>query len=125
MNLKIKESKLARIQEKVGRIKSFYNHLILYILVNFIFTFSANFSEINIHIYNGFKISNQWANFDSYKVYPLWLVWGVILIINAVALFSIPMLFGNKWEEKKIEEYMKEDATKFKNTQVNIIKHYY
>ncbi|CAL2076703.1 2TM domain-containing protein [Tenacibaculum sp. 190524A05c] len=115
MSFKVKESKLARVQEKVGRIRSFYNHLILYTVVNLIFAFSANFSEINIHIYNGFKISNQWANFDSYKIYPLWLIWGVVLVINAVTTFGIPIVFGSRWEEKKIEEYMKEDKTKINN----------
>jgi len=114
MTLHLEEKKKKRIQNKVSTLKKFYDHLTAFIIVNIVFALTSNISEINIHIFRGYKISNLWSNFDHPKIFPLWLVWGIFLLLNAIHVFSVPLFFGEQWENKKIESIMKDDKEQVK-----------
>ena len=100
--MKTEESNLKFIKAKnrVEKLKKFYNHLAVYIIVNLIIT--------------GFKVSNNldsWDNFISellsIDVLSSWTVWGVVLVIHFISV-----VFFHSWEERKIEEYMNKENQK-------------
>lgn len=100
--MKIEDSNLKYIKAKnrVEKLKKFYNHLIVYIIINLIIT--------------GFKVSNNlnsWNDFTnellSIDVLSSWTVWGLVLLIHFI---SVAFLHG--WEERKIEELMKKELSK-------------
>lgn len=87
---------------KVDKLKRFYSHLGVYLVVNTIIT--------------GFKVSNgldNWETFRedllSFSTLSSWLVWGMLLAIHAFSVFVFPKILGYEWESKKIEELMEED----------------
>ena len=89
--------KYIKAKNRVEKLKNFYNHLVIYIIVNLIIT--------------GFKVSNNldsWAEFRdellSIDVLSVWTVWGLVLVIHFISL-----VFGQGWEERKIEELMNKE----------------
>jgi len=100
--MKIEDSNLKYIKAKnrVEKIKAFYNHLAVYIIINLVIT--------------GFKVSNNldsWESFTnellSFNVLSSWTVWGLVLVIHFI---SVTFLSG--WEERKIEALMKKELSK-------------
>ena len=92
--------KYIKAKDRVEKIKSFYNHLVVYIIINLVIT--------------GFKLSNNlgsWNEFTdelfSIDTLSSWTIWGVMLLIH---LFAITV--GRGWEERKIEELMKKELSK-------------
>ena len=90
-------------KNRVEKVKSFYNHLAVYMIVNLVIT--------------GFKVSNHldsWTDFKNeiltINVLSVWTVWGLVLLIHLV---SVTLLSG--WEERKIEALMKKELSKNKN----------
>lgn len=82
--------------KKVKRQKQFYNHLIVYILVN------------------GFLILKHCfkSNFGILlepHTYSLCFYWGIGLFAHWFSVFGKEMLFGNNWEEKKIKKLMEKE----------------
>jgi len=95
-NLKYRKAK-----NKVEKLKSFYNHLVIYVIVNLVIT--------------GFKVSNHLESWDSFindllsiDVLSVWVIWGLVLLIHFISL----LIFGQGWEERKIEELMKKELSK-------------
>lgn len=75
-----------KAKERVNEIKSFYNHLIVYVLINVIFIYF---------------VGKGW----------LWVTafWGIGLVFQYVRTF----LFSKDWEERKIKDYIdKEKSSK-------------
>lgn len=94
--------KYIKARDRVEKIKKFYNHLAVYIIINLIIT--------------GFKLSNNlgsWKEFTnelfSVDTLSSWVIWGVALLIH---LFAITV--GRNWEERKIEALMKKELSKNK-----------
>lgn len=106
--MKIKESindrKLKRAKAKVEELKNFYNHIFTYIIVNLFITFVWKFS---FTIFDDFKVSNQF-NDKGFTDIPIWFIWGIFLILDALKTFGFFNLFGKDWENRKIDEFMKE-----------------
>lgn len=85
---------------RMKRVKGFYTHLMIYILVNaFIIAES---------IIDGDFINNndfwQWETFST----PLF--WGIGLLIHGVSVFGETIFFSMNWEERKIKEFMGEET---------------
>ncbi|WP_299665640.1 2TM domain-containing protein [uncultured Polaribacter sp.] len=95
--------KLKRAKRRIEEIKKFYKHLVAYTLFNIILTFFWSFS---FKLYGDVIFSNK-MNDDGFLHYPIWLVWGFLVLIHAIKTFGFPNLFSSKWEEKKIKDYMK------------------
>jgi len=92
--------KYIKAKNRVEKLKKFYNHFAVYIIINLIIT--------------GFKVSNnldRWDNFInellSIDVLSTWTIWGLVLVIHFIAL-----TFGQGWEERKIEELMNKELSK-------------
>ena len=78
-------------KKRVNEIKEFYQHLLVYVLVN-AFLFAVN--KLTSPGYNWF-------------IWPL-LGWGLGLVLHALSVFGA--LWGRDWEERKIQEIMNRDG---------------
>ena len=92
--------KYIRAKNRVEKVKRFYYHVVIYIIVNLVIT--------------GFKVSNNLNSWDefindimSFDVLSTWTIWGLVLVIHALSL-----VFGQGWEERKIEALMNEELSK-------------
>ena len=85
-NIKYQEAK-----RKVKRIKRFYIHALVYVIVN-IFIISQNVQE-------GKSLSDG----DNYWTA---LFWGIGLLAHGMSVFMPNFIFGNDWEERKTRELM-------------------
>lgn len=84
--------------KRVKRIKGFYVHLIVYLIVNtFIIISSSNRSLI------GDEMFWRWETFSTA------LFWGIGLIAHGLSVFGRNIFFGQNWEEKKIQELMEKE----------------
>ena len=90
------DSKYLKAKERVDNLKKFYSTLLKNIFV-IVLTGAINY------------YTNEWR-------YPwfLWVVFGVSIgtIIQAIKLFGYQTLFGRNWEERKIQEFMKDEENK-------------
>lgn len=91
-----------RAKTKMEKLKSFYTHLTIYIVINSIIT--------------GFNVSDSLGSWDAFtselvslNVLSTWLVWGIILAVHAFSVFVLPQILGYDWEERKIEQLMQEE----------------
>lgn len=97
------DKKLIKAKQRVEELKNFYKHVVTYVLVNLFLTFAWKFS---FKLFGNFIVSNQFDGGDFTHI-PIWLIWGVFLILDAFKTFGFLNLFGSEWEERKINEYMK------------------
>lgn len=77
---------------KVRKLKGFYTHLIIYILVNILLIF-LNLDDIQ-------KAHTIWT----WEIWATPVFWGIGLIAHACGVFCPGFFFGKDWEEKKIKE---------------------
>ena len=85
------KSKYQLAQEKVERLREFYNHLIVFIIV-----------MSGLFLLNYFTSSYFWV------IFPL-LGWGLGILGHASATFEWNLLFGKDWEERQIKKFMNND----------------
>lgn len=83
--------------KRVKRLKGFYTHLLVYILVN-IFIIVVNFREMK-------PGENYWRDENFMTAF----FWGIGLVAHAFSVFVPNFMFGNKWEDRKIKELMEKD----------------
>ncbi len=84
--------------KKVKKIKGFYIHLTVYVIVNtFIIISTINKSAI------GNEIFFKWETFSTA------FFWGIGLLAHAFSVFAPSFILGDKWEERKIQELMDKD----------------
>ncbi|MBT8243776.1 MAG: 2TM domain-containing protein [Winogradskyella sp.] len=95
-------SKFDRAKRKVEKLKGFYTHLGIFLVINILIT--------------GFKVSNKLDSWDAFitkmrslDVLSSWTVWGIILLIHALTVFVFPNIMGYDWEERKIKQLMEEE----------------
>lgn len=86
--------------KRVKRIKGFYVHLIVYILVN-IFIIAGNF----------INNSNKDPFFWNWQTFSTALFWGIGLVAHGLSVFGKNLFFSSNWEEKKIQEFMDKDKS--------------
>jgi len=97
-DLKMEKSiKYDRAKNRVRKIRRFYKHLSIYIIVNII-----------IFIINTYNLNPNESYFE-FKNFSTVIFWGIGLCIHAFMIFGVPYLFGNDWEERKIKKLMDDD----------------
>lgn len=91
------DDKVKRARERVRRIKGFYSNVITFFLVNILLL------VVNL-VTNPYNLWFYWVT----------LIWGVVLIIQAINIFTIRDRFlGEEWEERKTRELLdKENKNK-------------
>lgn len=88
----VEEEGFYRAKKKVEEIKSFYVHLVLYILCNIIVV------AVNLMTSPGYL----------YFWYSL-LGWGVAIVLHALKAFDFAPFFNKDWEQRKVKELMKKE----------------
>ncbi len=91
------DDKVKRARERVRKMKGFYSNVITFVLVNILLL-----------------VINLVTNPHNLWFYWVTLIWGAILIIQAINIFTIRDRFlGEEWEERKTRELLdKENKNK-------------
>lgn len=82
---------------RVKKIKGFYTHLSVYIIVNLMILIT-NYQNLE----SGESFF-QWRSFTTV------FFWGIGLLSHALSTFMPNWIFGKKWEERKINEFMENE----------------
>lgn len=85
------EIKYLEAQKRVKRLKGFYIHAAVYVLVNLFLI--ANNVQRGVDLSS---INNYWTA----------IFWGIGLLGHALSVFLPTFIFGKNWEERKIRELM-------------------
>lgn len=88
------EIKYLEAKKKVKKLKGFYIHLTIYILVNLLIVF------INIR---DLKPGESYFKFENFITL---FFWGIGLLAHAMSVFVPQFVLGKNWEERKIRELM-------------------
>ncbi|WP_298424405.1 2TM domain-containing protein [uncultured Kordia sp.] len=94
-----------RAKQKVENLRGFYVHLIIYVVVNSFITWQ----QVNEYIVKGKTLAQA---FQDEGTYMLWIVWGLGLVLHGFNVFVTNGVFGQKWEERKIKQYMNEEESR-------------
>lgn len=100
-----------RAERKVKRMKGFYVHLTLYLIVNSLFVILA---------YSGLRvISESFSETEpEFGVWIIWnifgtpLFWGFILLIHWIRVFGPELSFVRKWEEGQMRKFLEEENSR-------------
>jgi len=98
----VKQQRYLRALKRTEKLKKFYKHLIVYILVNLAITLV----KINVYVNDGESLEEVMTRLDMYFV---WVIWGVFLLLQGIRTFSRNSILGTDWEERKIRKYMNEN----------------
>lgn len=85
------ELRYKRAKEHVKKIKGFYVHATVYVLVN-LFIIAGN-------VQSGQSLTDI-------NIYWTAILWGIGLLAHGIAVFLPNIYFGHDWEERKIRELM-------------------
>lgn len=88
------QEKFTRAKKRVEEIKSFYIHVMVYLVIN-------AFILISIYI-----------NADTFWTWPHFVTlfgWGIGLAFHAAKVFGFNPLFGKNWEERQIQKFIEKD----------------
>ena len=91
------EIKYQQASKRVKRIKGFYSHLMIYLVIN---------SGLLIAVYSS-SIANE--NFWSWQTFSTVLCWGIGLVAHGLSVFLPGTLLGKNWEQNKINELMERE----------------
>lgn len=78
-------------QKKVKKLKGFYIHATVYVLVN-LFVIAGNI-----------QLGESLSNMDNYWAA---IFWGIGLLVHGITVFMPKVFFGSDWEERKTRELM-------------------
>lgn len=95
------EIKYQEALKRVKRIKGFYSHLLVYIVVN-----------IMIIVVNIQNLAPGESYFQ-YKNFFTAFFWGIGLVAHGFSVFLPQWFLGRNWEERKIKELMEKDKKKW------------
>src|SRR6187551_2260061 len=84
--------------KQVERIKEFYVHVLVYVVVNILL--------IAYSYYSGNLGSEIFFRLETFCI-PFF--WGLGLLVNGLSVFCRNLFLGIYWEEKKIREFMDKD----------------
>lgn len=88
------DSRYEAAAKRVKRIKGFYTHLFVYLVVNIMIVI------LNIQDLKEGESYFQLKNFFTA------ICWGVGLLAHGLRVFGYDLFFGRDWENRKIKEYM-------------------
>lgn len=98
-----KEKNYLLAKKRVDKLKGFYKHFISYILVN---VFISIVIILGLMKKEGKGFTEVVFNFG---VYATWIFWGIGVFFHWMGVFGQNLFFSKKWEEKKLQEYMKNE----------------
>ncbi|GAB2777202.1 2TM domain-containing protein [Salinimicrobium soli] len=84
-------------KRRVKKIRGFYIHLTVYIIINIFLFIVGTWDEGII------------AGMQDLSNYATAFFWGIGLLAHGAGVFAPDFFFGKKWEEKKIRELMEKE----------------
>ena len=84
-------------KKRVKKLKGFYSHLTIYVLVNLLIVF------INI------QDLKPGESYFQYKNCITLFFWGIGLAVHGLSVFFPQFVLGKNWEERKIRELMEKN----------------
>ena len=97
-----KQRQLDRAKKRVKKIKGFYSHALVYVVINLMIV------VINVQNLEPGESYFQYKNFVTLSF------WGIGLAVHGLSVFLPQFIFGKNWEERKIKEIMDRDK-KYQN----------
>lgn len=94
------EKRFIIAKKRVEKIKKFYKHLAIYVIVNIFLTSVFIFGDMQ----DGDTFSEA---FFQYKNIAIWIYWGFGILYQAITIFGNGLFFSKDWQERKIDEYVK------------------
>ena len=96
----IRDERYELAVKRVKRIKGFYVHAMVYILVNIFIVYG-----------NYYGNSNRAYDFWSWQTFLTALFWGIGLLAHGLSVFGRNLFFGQNWEGRKIKEFMDKEKS--------------
>jgi len=91
-----------RAKKRVEKIKSFYWHFASYLIVNIFMSCGKIISDLD-------ERKTFIEAFFDFGTFSLWFFWGIGIFFHAFELFGKQLIFGEKWKQRKIQEFMKKE----------------
>lgn len=82
---------------RVKRIKSFYTHALVYVVVNIMLVI-VNIQNLDVG-----------ESYFQFKNFQTLFLWGIGLLAHGMSVFLPNIIMGKDWEERKIKQYMEEE----------------
>jgi hypothetical protein len=92
------DAKYELAYRRVKRIKGFYIHALVYVLVNGCLITSS--------YWHGMQSDTDFFGTDNFSTA---FFWGIGLLAHGLSVFGSNLFFSPDWEEKKIQEFMDKD----------------
>ncbi len=99
------EKKYLHAKKRVEKLKGFYSHFAVYIIVNTFISASKIMSDLSDDI----SFTEAICDFSNVA---LWVFWGIGIFFHAFGVFGTQMFLGADWEQKKIQEFMEEEEAR-------------
>ena len=96
-NLTPDEIKYQQALKRVKRIKGFYSHLMVYIVIN------------TMLLIVKYKNLDMGENFWRWQTFNTVFFWGIGLVAHGLSVFLPSFMMGKDWEERKIKELMEKE----------------
>jgi hypothetical protein len=93
------EIKYQEALKRVKKIKGFYTHAIVYVIINVMIVI------INIQSLNEGETYFQFKNFMTA------FFWGIGLLAHGLSVFVPNWIMGQNWEDRKIKEFMEKEKS--------------
>lgn len=101
------EQKYVQAKKRVEKISKFYKHLSVYIAVNVFLSTIFIIGDIE----DGDTFNEAFFNLGNYKIA---MYWGLGILVQAIGTFGLPMFFNKDWEQRKLQEYLREEDNKIR-----------
>ncbi len=107
----MEEARLAayrKAQKRVKKIKRFYRHLTVYIVVNILLVYfglrGVDFIEINSP-----EVDTKVVFWLFWNVLSVPILWGIGLLIHGLCVFKPKINFIKAWEERQLQKILEEE----------------
>lgn len=101
------EASYQRAKKRVGEIREFYQHLLVFLLVNtLLILFNDQIIAYLQSMLSGSREAGDWAKANVYFT-PIF--WGIGLCFHGIYTFIFRGSLLRRWEEKQMKKYMDED----------------
>lgn len=99
--------KLQRAKKKVDSIKGFYNHLVVYVIINL--TLFVLREKVILTLLSKESIGDpNFLHWINWNVFGTPIIWGIVLFIHAIIVFGSKPSFIKNWEQQQLKKYMQE-----------------
>lgn len=96
------EFRYKQAKSKVENLRSFYLHLIGYIVFNLVISTIKIIRNLN----NGETFHEAFFDFATIAI---WMFWGIGILFHAFSVFGLDYILGKSWEAKRLKKYLDEE----------------